>query len=45
MKLFIVFSGALGFVLLAGGNQYGIIGYLPWFIDGLINLVTEEVAD
>jgi hypothetical protein len=45
MKLFIAFSGMLGFVLLVGGNQFGILGFIPLAVDGLINLVTEEVAD
>ena len=45
MKLFIVFSGALGFVLLVGGNQFGSLGFIPLAVDGLINLVTEEVSD
>ena len=45
MKLFIVLSAMLGFVLLVGGNQFGILGFIPLAVDGLINLVTEEVAD
>jgi hypothetical protein len=45
MKLFIGLSAMLGFVLLVGGNQFGILGFIPLAVDGLINLLTEEIAD